>query len=383
MGFGKECSTCTAERTHTLQGYWDMRRHGHRGMNREHHMPAIALSHCGTHLAASSFMNRWGKETEYLELGEDEMQRKPLWRNSAVYATTCICVSVVTGFIGWYAGLVLFGDGEVSVSVAKTLSVHEPNGQFSGEAFVAEGGARSGTGSEQVRDLLEERNVHSEPTQTSPTLDRPRSPNSATEKTQSAQSTSAFRASKDSDPEVITDQQMSVKLAASYKGGIVVPEAPIVASDIGSGEKMSLSDSDALPAWESPSEIEKGIEQESETKQQNRLADPAGTPKAADITATSTAATNTATETRFVIQLAAVRSADDADGERSRLEKRFADLLGNMELNVQQADVAGVSFFRIRTHPIQSRTAASKICSQLKGEGQDCIVLLHASKTKP
>lgn len=57
-----------------------------------------------------------GVDIEYLEHGEDEARRAPLWRNSAVYAVACLLVLVAAGFIGWYAGLILLGDGEVSVS---------------------------------------------------------------------------------------------------------------------------------------------------------------------------------------------------------------------------------------------------------------------------
>ncbi|MFQ6019000.1 MAG: SPOR domain-containing protein [Kiloniellaceae bacterium] len=78
----------------------------------------------------------------------------------------------------------------------------------------------------------------------------------------------------------------------------------------------------------------------------------------------------------YVIQLASVKSAAAAEGEWSRLQKSHPDLLGDMELTVQEADLGARGiFFRIRTGPFPNLTTAKDMCWQLRAENLDCLVV--------
>jgi len=76
----------------------------------------------------------------------------------------------------------------------------------------------------------------------------------------------------------------------------------------------------------------------------------------------------------FVIQLASVTSSDAADKEWARLQKSFPELLGDMNLAVQEANVNGQLYHRVQTGPFPSRATAQDMCAQIKSKNQACIV---------
>jgi hypothetical protein len=85
----------------------------------------------------------------------------------------------------------------------------------------------------------------------------------------------------------------------------------------------------------------------------------------------------------FVLQLAALRSAENARREAARLKDRFPKLLGNARLKVSQADVNGVPYFRVRTEPVPDKAEVFETCARLKNSQQDCMVLQHITEAKP
>ncbi len=91
----------------------------------------------------------------------------------------------------------------------------------------------------------------------------------------------------------------------------------------------------------------------------------------ADVTGTQVAAI---TKGDFVIQLAAVGSADAAQNEWRRLQRSFPDLLGDMSLSVQEVTVKGKLYHRVQTGPFPSRATAQDMCAQIKLGNQACIV---------
>ncbi|WP_282608987.1 XrtA/PEP-CTERM system-associated ATPase [Pelagibius sp. Alg239-R121] len=84
-------------------------------------------------------------------------------------------------------------------------------------------------------------------------------------------------------------------------------------------------------------------------------------------------------EDRFLIQLAALRTSEKASQMREKLQLQFAELLGGMALGIQEADLAGLPYFRILTDESLGRNGASRICAELKSAGQDCIIMLQSS----
>ncbi len=75
------------------------------------------------------------------------------------------------------------------------------------------------------------------------------------------------------------------------------------------------------------------------------------------------------------IQLAAVSSRDRALAEWDRIKKRNTDLLGALNLNVQNVNLARGTFFRIQAGPLADRAAASGLCGKLKSRNQDCLIV--------
>ncbi len=77
----------------------------------------------------------------------------------------------------------------------------------------------------------------------------------------------------------------------------------------------------------------------------------------------------------YFVQLASVKSDDSARKEWSRLQKAHAELLADLVLDVQRADLGdrGI-FYRIRTGPFPNRATAQDMCAQIKAAKLDCLV---------
>jgi hypothetical protein len=110
-----------------------------------------------------------------------------------------------------------------------------------------------------------------------------------------------------------------------------------------------------------------------------RVADPTGsvkpaTTKGAEATRAkpSEAGAAAAGASSFLIQLASSQSKSEALATLSRLRKQFPDVLRGG--SVRRADLGsnGV-FYRVQLGPL-SRSAADKVCLQLKASGGSCIV---------
>lgn len=77
----------------------------------------------------------------------------------------------------------------------------------------------------------------------------------------------------------------------------------------------------------------------------------------------------------IVVQLASVQSEARAKDEWNRLQDRHGELLGDMNLLLDRADLGerGI-FFRLQTGPFPNRVTAKDMCSQLKAAALECIV---------
>ena len=78
----------------------------------------------------------------------------------------------------------------------------------------------------------------------------------------------------------------------------------------------------------------------------------------------------------YFVQLASVKSDDGARKEWARMQRAHPDLLGDLELSVQSADLGerGV-FFRIRTGPFPNRATAQDMCWQIEAAKLGCLVV--------
>jgi cell division septation protein DedD len=78
----------------------------------------------------------------------------------------------------------------------------------------------------------------------------------------------------------------------------------------------------------------------------------------------------------YFVQLASVKSDAGARKEWARMQRAHPDLLGDLELSVQSADLGerGI-FFRIRTGPFPNKATAQDMCWQIKAAKLDCLVV--------
>jgi cell division protein FtsN len=77
----------------------------------------------------------------------------------------------------------------------------------------------------------------------------------------------------------------------------------------------------------------------------------------------------------YLVQLSATGSPEEAEATYDRLQSRHASILGNLDPNIQRADLGerGV-FYRVRVGPWQQRDEAIGVCDALKAAGADCYV---------
>lgn len=85
----------------------------------------------------------------------------------------------------------------------------------------------------------------------------------------------------------------------------------------------------------------------------------------------------TATGPKYRVQLAAVRSPDQARQEWDRLRKKHPDLLEDLQLTVTKADLGSEKgiYYRLRAGPIADETAARALCAKLAKRNMGCLVV--------
>lgn len=79
----------------------------------------------------------------------------------------------------------------------------------------------------------------------------------------------------------------------------------------------------------------------------------------------------------YQIQIAAVRSREQAESEWARLKKKHGDLLSGYSLNIVRADLGadkGV-FFRLRAGPIAGEDVAQALCQNLSKRKVGCLIV--------
>lgn len=78
----------------------------------------------------------------------------------------------------------------------------------------------------------------------------------------------------------------------------------------------------------------------------------------------------------YWVQIASFSSAETSRGEWSRLQAAHEDLLSELELSLQEAEVPGKgTFYRVRTGPFAGSSAPKRLCEALKARDQGCLVV--------
>lgn len=78
----------------------------------------------------------------------------------------------------------------------------------------------------------------------------------------------------------------------------------------------------------------------------------------------------------FRVQLGAVRNTADAQREWRRLRRKHTDVLGGLQLFIQQVNIPGRGLFhRIQAGPLEQRVLAEVVCDQLVARKAACFVI--------
>ena len=79
------------------------------------------------------------------------------------------------------------------------------------------------------------------------------------------------------------------------------------------------------------------------------------------------------------VQLAAVRSREQADSEWKRLRRRHGDVLGKLSPSVMKADLGAKGvFYRLRAGPVRDEANARALCAILADRKVGCLVVRRA-----
>ena len=102
---------------------------------------------------------------------------------------------------------------------------------------------------------------------------------------------------------------------------------------------------------------------------------PAAKPAAQQTAAATPAAA--AAPTKYVVQVGSKKNQTDALASFADMQQKYPSLLANYRPMVQKADLgAKGTWYRLRIGPIPDKTAATKLCGQLKSQGlPDCLVM--------
>ena len=75
------------------------------------------------------------------------------------------------------------------------------------------------------------------------------------------------------------------------------------------------------------------------------------------------------------VQLAALDSEYDAQPAWEGMKAQHPELLNQLRLHVETAELAHGTFHRVQAGPVATRSDAQLLCSQLVQANQDCLVV--------
>jgi hypothetical protein len=81
-------------------------------------------------------------------------------------------------------------------------------------------------------------------------------------------------------------------------------------------------------------------------------------------------------EGRFRVQLAIVRSQEEAQAVATKVKREHAQVLAAWEPQIDQAVIGNMgAFFRVRVGPFATPSEGQAVCAKLKGSGLDCLLV--------
>jgi cell division septation protein DedD len=104
---------------------------------------------------------------------------------------------------------------------------------------------------------------------------------------------------------------------------------------------------------------------------------PAPNPAAKPVQTAAATPAAAAAPTKYVVQVGSKKNQTDALASFADMQQKYPTLLANYRPMVQKADLGSKgTWYRLRIGPIADKTAATKLCGQLKSQGlPDCLVM--------
>jgi cell division septation protein DedD len=75
------------------------------------------------------------------------------------------------------------------------------------------------------------------------------------------------------------------------------------------------------------------------------------------------------------VQLIALESQKNAETVWAKMQHTNQDLLEDLTLHVQQAELSKGTFYRVQAGPLADRTTAAGLCDSLKSRNQECLIV--------
>ncbi len=184
-------------------------------------------------------------------------------------------------------------------------------------------------------------------------------------------------------PQAEGDHEFSLAVKSKL-GGIVVPESVPDAGETPSrdapGREAKSGDTEPLfprqPLQDPSPTAESGAVESQAAREAAPVIEPVIPRRKPPVPRISGARASSADA--FVIQLSSLKSAALAQQEWLRLQRSYPDLLGDKNLDLEQASLGGSgTVYRIRAGPFTERRPARRICALLKARKQDCLVVRH------
>jgi cell division septation protein DedD len=97
-------------------------------------------------------------------------------------------------------------------------------------------------------------------------------------------------------------------------------------------------------------------------------------PAAAAKVATQSEAPKAAPAARYVVQISASNSREDATAALRAAQARYPDVLGGRHSQVKQKKAADTTVYAAQFGPFASRGEAAELCQRLKAAGGTCFV---------
>lgn len=174
----------------------------------------------------------------------------------------------------------------------------------------------------------------------------------------------------------VDDGSMAEGGPRKVKTMVVRPDGSMAAPEPAAGEVAAAAAAEAPAAAETAPQAVAAVPQQVAALPAPPDAKPKPAPKPV-AQQTAAVAPAAAAPTKYVVQVGSKKNQTDALASFADMQQKYPSLLANYRPMVQKADLGAKGvWYRLRIGPIVNKTAASKLCTQLKSQGlPDCLVM--------